>query len=104
MQYLVLRDCYVGDVFRRKGETYDLPDGVEVSDKNFEPMEKSVVAKEPKPTTKARTPSTGSPTALRTPKANEYACSKCKKVHLITSSKGQKHLKFRPEVPNANSS
>ncbi len=35
MPYLVLRDCYVGEMFRAKGSTVELPDALEKSEKNF---------------------------------------------------------------------
>ena len=113
MLYTALRDCYVYDVLHRKGENYELPDAAEISEKNFalaeQPaavIEKTVRAKpqakaktEPKP----ETPAPANAPTLRAPKKHEYACVRCKKIHMITSKQGQKHLKFKPEGSNADS-
>ena len=38
MQYKVLRDCYVNDRLWFAGSTVELPDDMEKSPKNFEPV------------------------------------------------------------------
>lgn len=46
MKYLTLRDCYVGEMFRKKGEVYDLPDDMVKSPKSFKLVEEEVVEPE----------------------------------------------------------
>ncbi len=76
MQYLVLRDCYVGEVFRRQGDTVELPDDLEKSEKNF-----TLIG--------------GEPGDLREPSSTEYRCSKCSSNHKESSKLGKRHLKYR---------
>ena len=45
MEYLCLRDCFVGDRLWRRGETYNLPDAIEKSPKNFKLLSDAPQAK-----------------------------------------------------------
>ena len=47
MKYLVLRDCYVNDRFRREGETVNLPDDMRKSPKNFAPVDAPDASEKP---------------------------------------------------------
>lgn len=38
MDYICLRNCYVGERLWKEGETYALPDAMEKSPKNFRPI------------------------------------------------------------------
>lgn len=66
MKALCLRDCYVGERFWKKGETYELPDGMYKSEKNFRAIG---VELEP---TKGVTPTTEAETG--------FVCEVCGKV------------------------
>jgi len=56
MNYLVLRDCFVGGSYYVKGTVCDIPDNVEKSPKNFKPLDgngdinlnKPAISNEPK--------------------------------------------------------
>lgn len=52
MQYICLRDCYVNDVYWKAGETYNLPENMQKSEKNFKPV---VAVEIPKPQEKQET-------------------------------------------------
>ena len=45
MEYRCLRDCFTYNYLHYKGRTYDIPDGTEVSPKNFQPLEALLIAK-----------------------------------------------------------
>lgn len=79
MQYLVLRDCFVGEVLRVQGDVVELPASVEKSSKNFR-----LVAGEDSE-------------ALREPANGEYRCSKCESIHRETSKLGVRHMKYQVE-------
>jgi len=89
MNYICLRDCYVGDRFRRQGEIYDLPDDMEKSPKNFR------LVGEPEPESTPEAPPEPKPEPVKPdviPKG-QFWCTKCKALHRETSKIGQKHLK-----------
>ncbi|KKK48316.1 hypothetical protein LCGC14_3146340 [marine sediment metagenome] len=99
MLYIALRDCFVYDVFRRKGETYELPDGVEINPKNFELAEKQVAVEEkpaakpkPAPAATSREVAPDAPKNPRELNPGESLCGECGRM--CKSSFGlQSHMK-----------
>ena len=95
MQYICLRSCYVGEVLRKGGRVYTLPEAMEKHPKNFRPVG------EPEPIPKPAIESITEPLATDTPEKppepnlGEYLCSKCKSSHRETSKLGKKHLKHK---------
>lgn len=88
MKYLCLRTCYVNDRLWKVGEVYDLPDGMEKSERNFKPVEQPVEV-EPEQVTEPK-PEPVKPDVI--PKG-QYWCTKCKALHRETSKIGQRHLR-----------
>lgn len=39
MDYMCLRNCYVGEVLRKEGKVYTLPDEMDKDTKNFRPLD-----------------------------------------------------------------
>lgn len=93
MLYRCLRDCYVGDMLWHQGKTYELPDDMVKSEKNFQPIEQPVEV-EPEQVIQ---PVSDTPEKPREPKSGEYLCSKCHSIHRESSKLGQKHLKYKQE-------
>jgi len=92
--YQVLRDCYVGEVFRARGTTCELPDALDKSPKNFQLAEGTgVVAGD------ATGAVTDSPMRTRPLAVGEYLCSKCSKIHRGDSKIGVRHLIHYVEAP-----
>ena len=96
MKYLCLRDCYVYDRFWHQGETYELPDDMEKSEKNFKPVElpEPELALESEPLLVVA----NAPEKPRELKPSEYLCSKCKTLHRESSKLGRRHLKYKEVV------
>ena len=92
MQYICLRDCYVGEVFWARGTVCELPDDLDKSPKNFQLMEGGSA---PESTTEILV-------RTRTLLAGEYLCSKCSKIHREDSRIGKRHLMYREGVGDAN--
>jgi len=99
--YLVLRDCYVGEVFRARGTTCELPDALDKSPKNFQLAEGTgVVAWEATGVAGDATGAvTDSPMRTRPLAVGEYLCSKCSKIHRGDSKIGVRHLIHYVEAP-----
>jgi len=99
MKYLCLRDCFVNSRLWREGQTYDLPDAMEKSPKNFKP-----VGAEPEPEAPPvlEAPATDQPTPeppVEQPPIpdGQYWCGKCQTLHRETSKVGKRHLKHKVE-------
>jgi len=75
MRYLCLRKCFVGARLWHEGVEYELPDDMEISPKNFEPV---VVAKK-----KARV----------VVESDYFRCPVCQHTHRETSKVGRNHKK-----------
>jgi hypothetical protein len=69
MKYLCLRDCFVNSRLWREGQTYNLPDTMKISPKNFKPVKLDDEQEAP-PAPEAPTPE---------PPANELVCHVCGK-------------------------
>lgn len=83
MKYRCLRNCYVNDRFHYQGETYELPDDMVKSEKNFSPV---VVAPAPKTRPEVIPP-------------GFFWCERHNTLHKETSKTGKKCLKnkVKPE-------
>ncbi len=84
MRYQVLRNCYAGEVFRRKGDVLELPDELVKDPANFRPLGEAPTEEEQR-----------APAAPREPGEGEYRCSKCESNHKETSKLGKRHLALR---------
>ena len=78
MKYICLRNCFVNDRFHHQGETYELPDDMRKSEKNFRPLE------QPEP---APAPDEGRG-------FGDYPCPECKVTHRAGSKIHKRHLKL----------
>lgn len=85
MNYICLRNCYVGERLWKEGKVYDLPDSMEIHPKNFRLVGE---APAPEPVT-----SKSSPIRPDVIPDGQYWCSKCLSLHRETSKIGKKHLK-----------
>jgi hypothetical protein len=99
MEYLCLRNCYVGEVLRKGGKVYTLPAEMEKDPKNFRLVGETETEEAPQlaPEAASKEVAPDAPEKPREPKPGEYLCSKCKSIHreIGTSKIGKKHLKYK---------
>jgi len=103
MNYIALRDCYVGECFRYKGDIYDLPDDFPISEKNFRLAdEQKEEVKEPE-TFKELSDALVEDVKEVAPKVKpdditdtKFWCTECKRTHFKVKQNGKPnaHLKF----------
>jgi len=87
VEYLCLRNCFVGVRLWKAGRVYILPEEMEKDPKNFRKVGEPVIEEQG--------PITDTPDQPRELKPDEYSCSKCNSIHRETSKLGQKHLKYK---------
>jgi len=88
MKHICLRDCYVNDRFWRRGETYELPEAMEKSPKNFSPVAEPAPAPVPKTRPEVIPP-------------GMFWCEEHNTLHKETSRTGKKCLKNKVNKPKA---
>ena len=95
MKYRCLRDCFVQDTLHKEGETYELPDGFPIYEKNFELMDQPA----PEPESGAEEAPPATPPAVKPDviPAGQYWCLKCNSLHREKgqSKIGKRHLQYR---------
>ncbi|MBA7648638.1 hypothetical protein ES703_56426 [subsurface metagenome] len=85
MKYRCLRNCFINGQIYLKGETWELPDSMEKSEKHFQPLGEQPVEVEPEP----------KPEPVKPDKmpAGMFWCVKHNTLHRLNSSTGKKCLK-----------
>jgi len=84
----------VNDRLWEKGEIYELPEGMEKSEKNFQAIEETKPELKPESGAKPARPIAEKTKPSKIPKGS-FWCVKCQSLHKETSKVGQKHLKYK---------